>query len=431
MQCSKGKRLMVTKLNNWAGNYTYSSENVDYPETVEQLQELVRQYDKLRVLGTRHSFNSIADSTEQLISLERFAPEVNINHEQSTVSISANVTYGQLAPILHREGFALHNLASLPHISVAGACTTATHGSGVRNPNLASAISGLELVTANGDLVSLSRERDGELFNGAVIGLGGLGVIFNLTLDLLPNFEVSQHVYEQLSLSQLEQHFDAIVSSAYSVSLFTDWQGTSVNQAWLKQRWDDTNALPPQADFFGAKPATKPMHPIGELSGDQCTEQLGIRGPWHERLPHFRIDATPSAGDELQSEYFIARSDAVEAILAVRGLRDTISPHLLISEIRTIAADNLWMSPCYHQDSVAIHFTWKPDWPSVSQVLPMIEAQLAPFNAKPHWGKLFTMLPRHIQDRYEKLPDFKQLLQQYDPQHKFRNAFLDTTLFGS
>jgi xylitol oxidase len=427
---SKGKRLMTTKLKNWAGNYTYSSANVDYPETMEQLQALVKQYAKLRVLGTRHSFNSIADSTEHLVSLERFAPEVSINREKNTVTISANVTYGQLSPILHREGFALHNLASLPHISVVGACATATHGSGVRNANLASAVSGLELVTADGNLVSLSRERDGELFNGAVVGLGGLGVIVKLTLDLLPTFEMSQDVYERLPMSQMEQHFDAIMLSAYSISLFTDWQGDSVNQVWLKKRFEGKESTA-QPDFFGAKPASRGMHPIGELSAEQCTEQLGVRGPWHERLPHFRIDATPSAGDELQSEYFVARADAVEAILAVRDLRDVIGPHLLISEIRTIAADDLWMSPCYHQDSVAIHFTWKLDWPAVSKVLPVIEAQLAPFNAKPHWGKLFTMLPRHVQSRYEKLPDFKQLLQHYDPQGKFRNAFLDITLFGN
>ncbi|HSS99943.1 MAG TPA: D-arabinono-1,4-lactone oxidase, partial [Terriglobales bacterium] len=406
------------------------SANVDYPKTVEQLQALVKQYGKLRVLGTRHSFNSIADSTEHLISMERFAPEVNINRERNSVTISANVTYGQLAPILHREGFALHNLASLPHISVVGAITTATHGSGVRNRNLASAVSGLELVAADGNLVSFSRERDGELFNGAVVGLGGLGVIVKLTLDLLPAFEMSQDVYTHLPVSQLEEHFDAIMSSAYSVSLFTDWQGDSVNQVWLKKRFEGSDS-DRQSDFFGAKPASRGMHPIGELSAEQCTEQLGVRGPWHERLPHFRIDATPSAGDELQSEYFVARSDAVEAILAIRDLREAISPHLLISEIRTIAADDLWMSPCYDQDSVAIHFTWKQDWPTVSKVLPLIESQLAPFNAKPHWGKLFTMLPRHVQSRYEKLPNFKQLLQQYDPQGKFRNAFLDTTLFGS
>jgi xylitol oxidase len=172
------------------------------------------------------------------------------------------------------------------------------------------------------------------------------------------------------------------------------------------------------------------MHPIAELSAEPCTEQLGIRGSWHERLPHFRIDATSSAGVELQSEYFVPRSQAVEAILAVRGLRDTISPHLLISEIRSIAADDLWMRPCYHQDSVGIHFTWKPDWPTVSKVLPLIEAQLAAFGAKPHWGKLFTMLPRHIQARYEKLSAFKELMEQYDPLGKFRNGFLDTMLFG-
>ena len=421
---------MVTPIKNWAGNYAYSSVKVDYPQTVEQIQTLVRQYPKLRVLGTRHSFNGIADSTENLISLETYPSAINVNHEQSTVSISANITYGQLCPLLHREGFALHNLASLAHISVVGACATASHGSGDRNPNVAAAVSGLELVTADGELVSLSREHDADMFEGAVVGLGALGVVVKLTLDLMPDFDMSQQVYERLPFSNVEQHFADIMSSGYSVSLFTDWQGDTANQVWLKQRYDDSvSAAPPE--FFGAKPATRLMHPIAELSADSCTEQLGSRGCWRERLPHFRIDATPSAGNELQSEYFVARSHALAAVRAVRSLRDEIAPHLLISEIRTIAADNFWMSPCYHQDSVAIHFTWKPDGPSVREVLPLIEAKLAPFQAKPHWGKLFTVPPARLQSVYEKLNDFQRLLEYYDPQGKFRNPFLDRYIFGS
>jgi xylitol oxidase len=419
---------MAAKIRNWAGNYEYSTTNVHYPETLAQIQTLVVRCHKLRVLGTRHTFNSIADSAENLLSLERYAPDVNINHQDNTVSIAASVTYGHLCPILHREGFALHNLASLPHISVVGACATATHGSGDRNHNLAAAVSSLEMVAANGDLVSLSRENDSELFEGAVVSLGGLGVVVKLTLELRPAFAMQQTVYENLPFSTLETHFDDIMSSAYSVSLFTDWQGEYINQVWIKQQYDDSIPVTSQVDFFGAVSAKKHLHPIAEFSAEQCTDQLGIRGIWYNRLPHFRIDATPSAGNELQSEYFVPRQHAMEAIRAVRELRHQIAPHLLISEIRTIAADNLWMSPCYHQDSAAIHFTWKPNWSAVSQLLPMIEAQFAPFDARPHWGKLFTMPPQRLQSLYEKLPQFQQLLLQYDPQGKFRNSFLDAIL---
>ncbi len=421
---------MIGTIKNWAGNYEYSTANVYYPKTTDEVQTLVKRLKKLRVLGSRHSFNGIADSTDNLISLEQFEPTVSINHEQRSVTISGNVTYRDLCPLLHCEGFALHNLASLPHISVVGACITATHGSGIRNQTLSTAISGLEIVTGNGDLVQLSREQDGEQFDGAVINLGGLGVIVKLTLDLLSAFEMSQSVYEHLPVARVDAHFDEIMASAYSVSLFTDWQHDYFDQVWVKRRQSDSISGKAQSDFFGATPATKQMHPIAQLSGEPCTVQFGIPGHWYERLPHFRGDATPSAGNELQSEYFVAREHAVAALRAVSSLRQQFAPHLLVSEIRTIAADNLWLSPCYHRDSVAIHFTWKPDWSAVREVLPLIEAQLAPFNARLHWGKLFTMSPGRIRSGYEKLPEFRQLLRQFDPNGKSRNAFLDTILDG-
>jgi xylitol oxidase len=415
---------IAAKIKNWAGNYAYSTGNLHHPETVEQIQALVKRNKKLKVLGTRHSFNSIADSTENLILLDRLERVIDLEPEQKRVSISGNVTYGELSPVLHREGFALHNLASLAHISVAGACATATHGSGVRNQGLGVAVSRLEIVTANGNLVTLSREKDGERFDGAVVSLGALGVVVNLTLDLLPNFEARQHVYEALPYSQLEAHFSEIVSAAYSVSLFTTWQSSDINQVWLKQRGDEA----PRTDFFGATPASRKMHPIAEIPAENCTEQLGVAGPWHERLPHFRIDALPSAGDELQSEYFVPRERAVEALHALSGLREEFAPYLLVSEIRTIAADNFWMSPCYHQDSVGFHFTWKQDVPAVMKLLPLIEARLAPFTVRPHWGKLFTMDSHRLRLLYEKFPDFQELVREYDPDGKFRNAFLDAVL---
>ncbi len=347
------------------------------------------------------------------------------------VTVDAGITYGQLAPYLHDKGFALHNLASLPHISVAGACSTATHGSGEKNGNLATAASGLEMVTASGEVLNLSREKDGETFRGAVVGLGALGVITKIKLHVQPTFMMQQHVYENLPLAAVKEHFDAIQSSAYSVSLFTDWQNERVNEVWIKKRLEKDQAIEAAPEFFGATLATRNLHPIAQLSAENCTEQMGVPGPWYERLPHFRMGFTPSAGKELQSEYFVPRRHAVEAILAVERLRDQITPHLMISEIRAIAADDLWLSPCYKQPCITIHFTWQQDWPAVRRLLPVIERELAPFNARPHWGKLFTMTPMQLRSIYKKLPEFVQLIQQYDPQGKFRNEFLKTNIFSS
>jgi alditol oxidase len=418
------------RLRNWAGNVEYSTDRVQTFDSLEQLQDCVKKETKLKVLGTRHCFNKIADSKDLLLSLRPMDNVIAIDPTKRTVTVAAGITYGQLCPYLDGKGFALHNLASLPHISVAGALSTATHGSGQKNGNLATAASGLEIVTGEGNVVSLSRERDGETLNGAVVGLGALGVITKVTLDIQPSFKMRQHVYENLRLRELKDHFDAIESSGYSVSLFTDWQKQRINEVWIKSRMEEGQAFHASSELYGAKLATRNLHPIAALSPENCTEQMGIPGPWYERLPHFRMGFTPSAGKELQSEYFVPRQHAMEAILAVERLRDQVSPALLISEIRTIAADNLWMSPCYEQDCVTIHFTWKPDWSAVRQLLPVIERELAPFNARPHWGKLFTISPAELKRIYKKMPDFIELSKQYDPHGKFRNEYLNQNIFA-
>jgi xylitol oxidase len=261
-----------------------------------------------------------------------------------------------------------------------------------------------------------------------VVGLGGLGVVTKLTLDILPTFAVRQNVYQNLPFTSLEEHFDDIQASAYSVSLFTDWKSDSINQIWLKRRASD-DALHAAPTFFGATLAETDLHPIADISADNCTPQRGVPGPWHERLPHFRMGYTPSSGEELQAEYFVPRQHAVEAIRAVAKLRDDLAPLLLISELRTIAADTLWMSPCYQRSCLAIHFTLKQNQPEVEKLLSKIEKRLQPFNARPHWGKLFGLPPATLQPLYEKMPEFQQLLRIYDPHGKFRNAFLNKYIF--
>jgi len=419
------------KLKNWAGNLEYGTDRVYYPKSVEEVQALVKKCSRLRALGTRHCFNRIADSKDNLISTKQMNKVVALDANARTVTVEGGIKYGELCPYLDEKGFALHNLASLPHISVAGSCTTATHGSGVGNGNLASAVNALEIVTADGNLIHLSRDKDGEKFLAAVVGLGALGVITKVTLDIQPAYMMRQNVYLNLPMVQLKEHFEKIVSAGYSVSLFTDWQSESINEVWIKSRVDDGKNYDGVPEFFGAKAATKNLHPIIELSAENCTEQMGVPGPWYERLPHFKMGFTPSSGKELQAEYFIPLHNAVDAILAIARLGKQIGPHLFISEIRTIAADNFWMSPCRKQASATIHFTWKQDWPAVSKLLPLIEKELEPYNANPHWGKLFTMSPKVLASRYEKLHDFKKMIAMYDPDKKFRNDFLNRTIYAA
>jgi xylitol oxidase len=423
-------KMSGERLKNWAGNLEYSTQSLYSANSSDQARDFVKKQSQLKVLGTRHCFNNIADSKYNLLSLRSMDKVIALDPAARTVTVEAGISYGQLAPYLDSKGFALHNLASLPHISIAGACSTGTHGSGVTNGNLSTAVSGLEIVTATGDVVKLSRQKDGETFRGAVVGLGALGAITKITLDIQPAFTMRQYVYEDLPLNQMKDHFEAIESSAYSVSLFTDWQKQRLNEVWIKSRVDEGKAFNATPEFFGAKLATRNLHPIVELSAENCTQQMGVPGPWYERLPHFRMGFTPSAGKELQSEYFVPRQHAIEAILAVERLRDQVGPHLMISEIRAIAADDLWMSPCYQQACITLHFTWQQDWPAVSKLLPVIERELAPFKARPHWGKLFTTPPGVLKSIYQKMPEFIQLSKQYDPQGKFRNEFLSRNIFS-
>jgi xylitol oxidase len=414
---------------NWAGNYTYRATKLHHPTNVEHLQELVLRCSKLKALGTRHSFNDIADTSKDLVSLEHLNKVLTLDRGRRTVTVEAGVRYGQLCRYLHHEGYALHNLASLPHISIAGACATATHGSGDKHGNLATAVLAMEIVTASGEVVTLSRECQAEQFPGAVVALGGLGIVTKLTLGVLPSFDMRQDVYENLPMAHLEDRLEPILSSAYSVSLFTNWQSARFNQVWLKRRITDGELAEPEPEWFGATLAASDRHPIPGMSAVNCTKQMGVPGPWHERMPHFRMDYTPSSGEELQSEYLVPRQHALAAFNAIGRLREAIAPLLQISEVRTIAADDLWMSPCYQQACIGIHFTWKKDWDAVRRLLPLIEEQLEPFEVRPHWGKLFTMAPTRLQSLYKKLPAFRHLLQSYDPQGKFRNRFLDTYIF--
>jgi xylitol oxidase len=420
----------AASLQNWAGNLTYGTGRLHVPASDEELRRVVQSCAKLRVIGTRHSFNGIADSSLNLVSLKKF-DRISLDENAKTVTVGAAVTYGALAPLIDARGYALHNLASLPHISVAGAVATATHGSGVHNGNLATAVEGLELMLANGETLALSRQKDGGRFLAAVVGLGALGVVTSLTLNLQPTFLVAQSAYENLSFDRLEDHFDEIFSGGYSVSLFTDWQNHQARQVWIKRRLAaaDKNEWGPE--FFGARLATRKLHPVPGHDAEACSEQHGIAGPWYERLPHFRMNFTPSSGRELQTEYFVPRERGYEAILAVEKLRSEIAPHLLVTELRMVAADELWMSTAYRRDSLALHFTWKPDWPEVSKILPQIEKQLEPFGLRTHWGKLFTIPPAGVQAQYEKLADFKALAEQLDPQAKFRNEFLNGILYSN
>ena len=413
------------KETNWAGNHTYQAAALHRPTTLDQVRELVAGAGRLRVLGSRHSFSDIADSAE-LLSLDGLPADVVVDHAAGTVSLAGGLRYGDLAEVLKAEGVALANLASLPHISVAGAVATATHGSGDANGNLATAVAGLELVTASGEVLTASRGDPD--FDGLVVGLGTLGAVTRVTLDVEPAYQVRQRTFQDLPWISLFERFDEVTSAGYSVSLFTRWTAT-VDQVWVKSRVTE-QPEEVRGDLLGAVPATADQHPILGIDPVNCTPQLGVPGPWSDRLPHFRMGFTPSSGEELQSEYHVPRRHAVPALQALLALGDHIRPVLQVSELRTVAADRLWMSPQHGQDTMAVHFTWLPDLAAVEPVLAAVETALDPFEARPHWGKLFLADAAAMARRYPRLPDFAGLAGRLDPRGVFINAWLRRHVLG-
>src|SRR5215469_7385064 len=403
---------------NWAGNVEFRAVAVRRPATVAELQAEVAQSTRVRALGTGHSFSRIADTEGVLVSAAGLPTIADIDPATASVTVGGGVKYGDLAQRLHAAGWALPNLGSLPHISVAGACATGTHGSGDRNGNLATAVRAMDLVTADGGLLTLRCDSDAGRFPGAAVSLGALGVVTTLTLGLVPDFEVRQYVYEDLPADQLTGHFEEIFSAAYSVSVFTDWRGGQHGQVWLKQRDGDPDLPAAGRPFWGARPATGPRHPVPGMPTDLATQQGGVPGPWHERLPHFRLGFTPSSGNELQSEYLLPRDAAAAAFTAMAGLGDLLAPVLRTSEIRTVAADDAWLSPSYQRDTVALHFTWFLDPAAVGPVVAAIEAELTPLGARPHWGKVFSVPPQTVRALYPRWDSFQALAASLDPAGK-------------
>ncbi|MFC6237601.1 FAD-binding protein [Longivirga aurantiaca] len=410
-------------LQNWARNVTFAPERAVRPRSVDELRDVVASTARVRALGTGHSFSPVADTDGTLVLLDSLPRVLEVDAVASTARVSAGTRWGELAPLVDAHGLALHNMGSLPHISVAGSASTGTHGSGSGLGCLATAVRSLDLVTADGSLHTLQR-GDAD-FDGSVVALGALGIVTSMTLDLEPSYDVEQTVWEGLPFGTAVERFDDVMGAAYSVSLFTTWTGHGFEQVWVKRR---AGGDPADLGWTGSRPADAPRHPVPGVAADACTEQGGVPGPWFERLPHFRLEFTPSAGAELQTEYMVPRSVAREALEAVQRVAHLVAPVLQISEVRTVAGDDLWLSPCQGRDTVCIHFTWVDDAEAVAPAVLAVERGLAPYDARPHWGKVFTTDPDVVRSLYPRRREFEDLRARLDPGGVFGNAFVDRYL---
>jgi len=401
----------------WSGTHTFQAARLVTPRTIEEAAELVASHDTIRAIGTRHSFNDLADGAT-LISMLDIAPDLELDEARAQVTVGAGTRYGVLAAWLNDRGWALKNMGSLPHISVAGANATGTHGSGNLNGVLATSIAAIELITASGELRRIARGDDD--FEGSLIALGALGVVSRVTLDVVPEFAMRQDVFLGVPWEAVTERLEETTSAGYSVSVFTTWDEPALSRVLVKSRAGEAVG----EEFHGVRVTSKGAPD----PRDNRTPQDGSVGPWMLRLPHFRLDRVPSDGDEIQTEYFVDRADGSAAIAAVRELAADIAPLLITTELRTTASDDLWLSMAYRRESLAIHFTWRNMPAEVAAVLPRIEAALAPFGARPHWGKWHAMTADRITDLYPRMTDFRALRDRMDPARKFDNAHLRRVL---
>lgn len=424
--CNENKPEYTNEaLHNWSGNINYSSHKVYHPRSVEEVQKIVSSNNKLKCLGSRHSFSTIADTDGFLVSTDNLKSVLKLDEKNKSVTIEPGITYGDLSVYLQQHGYALHNLASLPHISVAGACATATHGSGVGNGNLSSAVNAIEFVDGTGNVHSLSRASDPDIFNGVVVHLGAFGIVTKLSLDILPSFNMSQQVYRHLPIQNLKQSFAEIMSAGYSVSLFTNWSDDRINQVWIKRVQEPSGSATPSPDFYGAVLSQTDMHPVDTQSAETCTVQRGVVRPWFEILPHFKMGFKPSTGKELQSEFFVHKDAGFAAIEAMQALGSQISSYLFVSEIRSVKADQFWMSPAYGKDCIALHTTWHQDDKVISELIPLVQKALQPFDPIPHWAKLSSIPVSSLAQAYPRMDDFRALCKRFDPKKKFANKYLE------
>ncbi|WIE74936.1 D-arabinono-1,4-lactone oxidase [Curtobacterium sp. MCSS17_007] len=414
--------MAATTRTNWAGNVTYRASALERPTSVAALQQLVAATPRLTALGSTHSFNGIADTDAVQVTLTDMPPVLEVDTDRRVVRVAAGMTHAQVASGLEARGWALANLASLPHISTAGAVATGTHGSGVRNPSLAQAVIGLELVRASGDVVRVDGSSPDGALDAHRVALGALGVVTAVELAIEPTFQVATTVHLDLLWDAVTAQFDAVMSDAYSVSMFTSFDDRGARQVWTKHRVDEPD---PSVDLvaLGARRADGPVHP-GENDAASVTEQGGVPGPWAERLPHFRSTFEPSTGAEIQAEYLIPAEHAVAALEALRPLESVFAPLLIAAEVRTIAADTAWLAPSSGRQSVGLHFTFRRDAEAVAAVVVRIEELLAPFDPRPHWGKVSAASVERLHEAYPRLDDFAALARDTDPTGRFRNAFL-------
>jgi alditol oxidase len=417
----------MVREHNWADNYTFSAGRIHRPASLDEVRGLVAGSSRIRAIGARHSFNGIADSPGDLVDLRDIDPGFAIDPERRTVTLGAATNYGVLAAHLQRMGWALHNMASLPHVSVAGAVATGTHGSGDRLGNLATAVAAVEMVCATGDLMTIRRGDPG--FDGAVVALGALGIVTRVTLDIEPAFRMRQDAFEGLAWASLLADLDAVMSAGYSVSLMTSWSGPTVSRWWIKTRLEEgaPDAMPEAR--LGTAPAAQPSLRVTPEAIERINP-FGVAGPWSERLAHFRPDVEPNPAFHLQSEYMVPRARAATAIARLRDIGERIDRLLWATEIRSMTGDGLWLSPSFGDDRVAIHFSWRRETDAVAALTAEIEAMLLPLGARPHWGKIIHTRAPELASLYPQLPAFRELVRSYDPEGKFRNAFLDTHVLG-
>uniref|UniRef100_A0A915D0Y3 FAD-binding PCMH-type domain-containing protein n=1 Tax=Ditylenchus dipsaci TaxID=166011 RepID=A0A915D0Y3_9BILA len=418
---------------NWGGNFNFSTQDIKYPTTTAGVQQLVKECKgKIRPVGTRHSFSEIANTNDTLICLVHMNLILSVDPSVPSVTVQAGITYTDLIPFLQSIGLAIPMMASLGEISIAGAINTAVHGSGAGIGNLATQVLGLQMVLADGSVVQYSKGQNDTELAAATVGLGALGIVTQVTLQAQPTYNLAINVFENMDMSVLDTQLYNITHSGYAINMWSTFGTPGVlDQVWITTKVDSNgvNAYGNVSQLYGAPAATAQSSPIAALPPTYVVPQMGIVGPYYERLTDYDLGLSGQEGQQTQSEYYVDFDDFVPALKALQTLSAEINAVVYVALFRITEKDELWMSPQYKKTTMAIHFSWQPKLDQVMALLPKIEAALAPFNPIPHWGKLYTLKPEQYLPLLPKYPEWREQVELHDPTHKFRNKWLEENIF--
>jgi L-gulonolactone oxidase len=427
---------------NWGRNQSCSPAAIEEPESELEVVEAVGRAraagQAVKVVGAGHSFSDIACTDGRLLRLDRLDRIVSMDRETGSVTVEGGIPLWKLNEELAQRGLALSNLGDIDRQSISGAVSTATHGGGARFGGLATFVTGLELVTAAGEVVQCSAEVEPELFACARVSLGALGVITKVTLQCEPAFRL--HAVERpCTVEELVRDLDEIADANEHIDCYwfphTDVATVKVAnrtdapvRAWRGWKRYRNEVLLPN-HVYAARCAVGRMRP-GRIPANMQRVAAGIGRSQQTDVSH-RILCSRRLVRFVEMEYAVPRSELTQLLLQVRDLIETEGLRVDFPvEVRVAAADDIPLSTAHGRATgyLAVHLSAGTPRPRIERYFRGVEGLMLDAGGRPHWGKLHFQDAAGLSPRYPDWDRFRRVRTRVDPDGRFRNRYLDRVL---